>query len=237
MTANTFRQTVLGPASVPGMVFGFVFVWFSLTPSLLPRGWLYQSAAIALSATFGYLIGTTLGWLIRATTDRSVVTTRSRTWFLFAVGLGALLALALIFWPTWQNDQAALVQLEATASAFDVFKFIAVGLVLTIVLVLIGRILGFLLARFDRWLATRLPRAIAYGIGVLVFGLAVYVLSVDVVWHRFVGWANSTYEAGDKTTREGDEQPQSPLRSGSPDSLASWNAGSKAWSRIGYSLS
>ncbi len=223
MAAKTFRQTVFGPVSILGMVTGFGFAWIALTPSLLPRGWLYQGAALALSATFGYAVGTTLGWLLRVTAGRSVEATRARLWLFFAIGLGTLLVLALIFWPTWQNDQRALVQLEPTAAAVDVLKFIAVGMALTVVLVLIGRLFGFLLTRFDRWLAKRLPRAVAYGIGALLFAAVVYVLSVDVVFHEFLGWANSTYEAGDQETREGDTQPQSELRSGSPESLASWD--------------
>jgi len=204
------------------MLLGLIFAWISLTPSLLPRGWLYQSAVLALSATFGYAVGASLGWLIRTATGRSGTPTRSQSWGLGAVGLVVVSVLAVVFWPEWQNQQRTLVDLEPSAGLFDVIKFIGLGMALTGVLTLLGRLVWYPVSRFDLWLAKRIPRTLAYGVGALLLAGFVYTLTVDVVWTGFLGWANDTYEAADNGTREGDEQPQSSLRSGSLDSLAAW---------------
>jgi len=214
---------MLGTAPVTGMLVGFLFAWISLTPSLLPRGWLYQGAALALSATFGYALGATIGWLARTATNRSFAPSRRRTWTLFALGLLVLTLPALVFWPRWQNDQRNLVQMEPNAGSVDVFKFIGVGLALTLLLILIGRLFRFVLTRLDIWLARRLPRKVAYTVGLLLLVGFVYVLTVDVVWNGFVGWANTTYGAADQGTREGDTQPESAFKSGSSESLSSWD--------------
>ncbi len=44
---------------------GLIFVWLSLTPSLLPRGPLFQGVVSGCSGAIGYGLGVFTVWLVR----------------------------------------------------------------------------------------------------------------------------------------------------------------------------
>ena len=48
-----------------GTAVGLVFIWFSMTPSLLPRGPLFQGLVSGLAGAIGYSIGVFAVWLVR----------------------------------------------------------------------------------------------------------------------------------------------------------------------------
>lgn len=48
-----------------GTAMGLVFVWFSMTPSLLPRGPLFQGLVSGICGAFGYGLGVFAVWLVR----------------------------------------------------------------------------------------------------------------------------------------------------------------------------
>src|ERR1700755_2743823 len=49
----------------PGTGVGLVFIWFSLTPSLLPRGPLFQGVVSGCSGAIGYGLGVFAVWPVR----------------------------------------------------------------------------------------------------------------------------------------------------------------------------
>ncbi|PWD49783.1 hypothetical protein C8046_02805 [Serinibacter arcticus] len=51
--------------SLTGLVLATAAFAASTTPSLIPRGWLYQGVISALSLVLGYAVGTTLRWALR----------------------------------------------------------------------------------------------------------------------------------------------------------------------------
>jgi len=48
-----------------GTAVGLVFLWFSMTPSLLPRGPLFQGLVSGAAGAIGYAIGVFAVWLVR----------------------------------------------------------------------------------------------------------------------------------------------------------------------------
>jgi uncharacterized membrane protein len=57
---------VVGSAyTFTGTAVGLVFLWFSMTPSLLPRGPLFQGLVSGLSGATGYCLGVFAVWLVR----------------------------------------------------------------------------------------------------------------------------------------------------------------------------
>ena len=75
-TAETTEETSPGekPAKKPwwerrytftGTAVGLVFIWLSLTPSLLPRGPLFQAIVSGAAGAIGYGIGVFAVWLVR----------------------------------------------------------------------------------------------------------------------------------------------------------------------------
>src|ERR687887_565295 len=51
-----------------GLAGAVAFFCLSLTPSLLPRGWLFQAVAGGIVAAIGYGLGALVGWLVRRLT-------------------------------------------------------------------------------------------------------------------------------------------------------------------------
>src|ERR1700744_5062380 len=48
-----------------GTAVGLIFIWFSLTPSLLPRGPLFQALVSGFSGAIGYGLGVFAVWLVK----------------------------------------------------------------------------------------------------------------------------------------------------------------------------
>src|ERR1700761_5603392 len=48
-----------------GTAVGLIFIWFSMTPSLLPRGPLFQGLVSGFSGAIGYGLGVFAVWLVR----------------------------------------------------------------------------------------------------------------------------------------------------------------------------
>src|ERR1700684_3503698 len=48
-----------------GSAVGLIFIWFSMTPSLLPRGPLFQALVGGFSGAIGYGLGVFSVWLVR----------------------------------------------------------------------------------------------------------------------------------------------------------------------------
>ncbi|OPX10396.1 alpha/beta-hydrolase N-terminal domain-containing protein, partial [Gordonia sp. i37] len=55
----------LGRISYSGLAVATAFLWFSATPSLLPRGPLFQGIVSGAAAAVGYCLGAFFAWLGR----------------------------------------------------------------------------------------------------------------------------------------------------------------------------
>ncbi|HEX4700953.1 MAG TPA: alpha/beta-hydrolase N-terminal domain-containing protein, partial [Pseudonocardiaceae bacterium] len=101
-----------------GIAFGALFFCLSLTPSLLPRDWLFQGLIGGLNAAIGYGIGSFAGKMVR----RFVL--RRRTWWppskrvqsgmktVTVAGSATASVLMLIPAAAWQRQVSALMGLE-----------------------------------------------------------------------------------------------------------------------------
>jgi uncharacterized membrane protein len=218
---RTPRRRILSVPTTPGVIGAGIFWVASLRPTLLPRDWYIQAAIGAICAAVGYGIGVLVGWLVGLVRRRPLEPARSVQWLVGSVVLIAGL-LALIPWWIWQEDQRVLVD-EPSVSPVTIAPMLALAIVLFAILVLFGRLVGHGLVRLDGWLGRFIPRWASFLVTAAVFVVAVVVISDDVVFRRFVDWANETYSASDATTPEGVERPDSSLVSGGPDSLAPWD--------------
>src|SRR5262245_4003690 len=214
------RRRILSVPAMPGVIGAGVFWVASLRPSLLPRDWYVQAGIGAISAAVGYGVGVLIGWVVGLVLQRPIDPAR-RAQRLVAAVVIAIGLLALIPWWIWQEDQRELVD-QAPGSLKDVVPMLLLAAVVFAILILIGRVIGHGLLRLDAWLTRRIPRWIAWVVTALVFVSAVVVLSRDVVFDRFVSWANATYSVSDAETPPGVQRPRSALVSGSPGSLVGW---------------
>jgi uncharacterized membrane protein len=214
-----------------GVAFGALFFCLSLTPSLLPRDWLFQGLIGGLNAAIGYGIGVFLAKILR----RFVLANR-RWWppppkVLYAskavIVVVAASACVLMVIPAaaWQRQVSALMGMDgpSTTSYFRTLLLAAVvgGVCVATARVLLEFIKTLARVLIRRW---RLSDEIALFVGTAVVVVLVITLVNGVLFRGFLAGANAVFQPQNATTAEGVVQPALPEKSGSPDSFAHWDS-------------
>ncbi|MDV3124183.1 alpha/beta-hydrolase family protein [Mycobacterium sp. 21AC1] len=207
-----------------GTAVGLVFLWSSMTPSLLPRGPLFQGLVSGGAGAVGYGLGVFGVWLVRymRSVDTSPKAPRWAWLTLVVVGIVGQI-LMIIYFHVWQDDIRDLMgvprlefwdhPLTAVLSIVVLFFFVEIGQ-------LIGRLVHFLDLRFDRFLP---PRVSAVVVVALLLALSVALLN-GVVARVAMDTINKTFAAVNDETDPDFPAPMSPLRSGGPQSLTDWES-------------
>ncbi|WP_258724663.1 alpha/beta hydrolase [Cellulomonas sp. NS3] len=217
-----------------GVALGTAFALLAMTPSLLPRDWLFQGVVSGLSAAAGYGIGVALHWLARRSRHWPSASARVRAavpgWLPRARWLGLVLVpvallVMLVVAASWQRELATLMGMDRPTTS----GWLRAGPVLVAVAALV--VAG---ARGVRWLArvigrglyrrTRLPRRAASVVGALLAGLLVVVLANDVALRWALSVTDSAFSSLNDRDHPDVEQPQAGTRSGSPASLVGWES-------------
>ena len=88
-----------------GTTVGLIFIWFSMTPSLLPRGPLFQGLVSGFSGAIGYGLGVFAVWLVRYMREKDSSPPAPRwAWkVLIPVGVVGMVLMAIWF-HVWQDD-------------------------------------------------------------------------------------------------------------------------------------
>jgi uncharacterized membrane protein len=205
-----------------GTAVGLVFIWFSMTPSLLPRGPLFQGLVSGLSGATGYALGVFSVWLVRYMRSRdSSPPAPRRAWLLLIVG-GAVGMLAMVIWfHVWQDRVRDLMgvthlkwldyPLATVLSLVVLFGVVETGQ-------LIRKLIHFLDLRLDRFAP---PRVSAVIVVFLLLALTIALLN-GVVAKFAMRTMNSTFAAVNDEMTAATAAPETPLRSGGPQSLVSW---------------
>ncbi|MDY6872094.1 MAG: alpha/beta-hydrolase family protein [Actinomycetota bacterium] len=207
-----------------GTATGLVFVWFSLTPSLLPRGPLFQGLVSGGAGAVGYAIGVFAVWLARYMVSRDTSPPAPRWAWVVLVVVGVVgQVLMIAYWHVCQNQIRDLVgvprmgfwdhPLTAVLAIVVLFALVEVGQQ-------IRRLTIFLARQLNR---VAPPRVSAVVVVVLLVALTIALLN-GVVVRGAMSAINSTFESVNDETDPDIPQPDSALRSGGPQSLASWES-------------
>lgn len=213
-----------------GVPFGAFFFCLSLTPSLLPRDWLFQGLIGGVNAAIGYGIGVLIGKAFR----RFVL--RNRSWwppsksvlYRAKAGTVALSAVAsgLMVIPAaaWQRQVSALLGIEGPAT-LSYYRTVVIAVLVGGVTVGLSRVLLDAVRLLARMLIRRwhVNVEVAQFIGTAVVVVLVITLVNGVLLRGFLAGANRVFQPQNTTTRPGIEQPTAPERSGSPASFAPWD--------------
>ncbi len=203
-----------------------VAAWFfalSLLPSLLPRGAMVQGIASGVTVMIGYGIGAGTQALWRYLGIPSVPGRARRILVAIFVGLG-LWAAVFTGWRQvgWQNEIRTLYGMEP-ASPTQWPVVIGLTVLLAVLILVVARSLRLLFRTVFRWLGRRLPRRVAVVVGSAVLLALIWSLLTGVLVNGFFAVANNTFAPRDTLIAEDMNRPQVPERSGSPQSLSSWD--------------
>jgi len=214
-----------------GIGFGALFFCLSMTPSLLPRDWLFQGLIGGLNAAIGYGIGVFVAKMIR----RFVLSRRrrwpptARTSYALKAATVAIsvAACVLMVIPAagWQRQVSALMGMQGP-STVGYLRTLVIAVTVGAVCVAVARVLLDIIKTMARFLIRRwrLSDEVALFIGTAIVVVLVITLVNGVLVRGFLAGANRVFQPQNTTTAEGVVQPERPERSGSPDSFAGWDS-------------
>jgi uncharacterized membrane protein len=212
-----------------GIAFGALFFCLSLTPSLLPRDWLFAGLIGGINAAIGYGIGVFAGRMMR----RFLL--RRRDWWppskrvlyvlktITVVVSGTASVLMLIPAAAWQRQVSAVMGMEGP-NTLGYTRTLIIAVLVGGVCVGSARAILDLIKTMARLLIRRwhLHDETALFIGTAIVVVLAITLINGVLIRGFFAGANRVFQPQNTTTRAGIVQPQQDERSGSPTSFAPW---------------
>lgn len=206
-----------------GLFFAVTTFGWALTPSLLPRPWIFEGVIAGLGAALGYGLGCLISWLIRLTPLRErSAKVKHWAWVALAVWAPIAVVVNLLLGTYWQNGVREAVGFEDEGYGWSV----VVGLVAAVFAVL-AVLAGRGLRRANRWVGRHIsrwvPAPLAWTIAAVIVALVIYLAVTDVLFRGFTALMNNIYAGTNASTQPGISQPQVPERSGSPESLVAWD--------------
>ncbi|MGV0745371.1 alpha/beta hydrolase [Mycolicibacterium sp. XJ870] len=213
-----------------GIAVGALFFCLSLTPSLLPRDWLFAGLIGGINAAIGYGLGVLIGKAVYR------FGLRARTWWppgkwvllwakaLVVGGSAAACVLMLIPAAAWQRQVSRLMGIEGPAT-LGYLRTLIIAIAVAGALIAAARVLRDAVRLLARVLIRRwhLHREVAQFIGTAIVVVLVITLANGVLYRGFLAGASRLFQPQNTTTREGVSQPTESERSGSPASFAPWD--------------
>ncbi|MGW5921080.1 alpha/beta hydrolase [Nocardia fluminea] len=230
-TAVLRRVEVVVDLNYVGLVLATLFFGLSVTPSLVPRDWLFQGLISGINAAIGYGLGCVLEWVFRRWVRSRIPIPSPSDRVRYAikatvlVGCALVAALMLVQSARWQREITSLMGMAGTTTT----AYLRTGLLSMAVGVAVVaayrtvRVMVLGLARqLNRWV--RVPRELAPAAGLLVLVVLAVTIFNGVASRAFFAVANSAFSVRNDRTTPYAVQPVAPERSGSPASLASWQS-------------
>ncbi|MGI9644832.1 MAG: alpha/beta hydrolase [Ilumatobacteraceae bacterium] len=207
-----------------GLVVALLAFCVSLTPSLLPRGWLFQGVVSGVSMAVGYGSGSAGSAIIRRfVNDEPDERAKFFAWRGLAVATPLLVALFLWLGNRWQDDLRGLMGMPSLPN-YHWVSIVLLSIVLALILLVLARLVRGGTRLLIRFGARFVPPRVAQVGGVVVSLLLLVGLINGVILDGLVSSANSTYSVVNDGTTSLVTPTTSELRSGGPGSLVSWDS-------------
>ncbi|MFD3507317.1 alpha/beta hydrolase [Nocardia sp. NPDC058666] len=213
----------------PGLVLATLFFGLSVTPSLVPRDWLFQGLISGINAAIGYGLGCVLEWVFRrwvrarlpipSPSDRLRYAIKATV----LVGCAVFAAGMLVQSARWQREITSLMGMAGTTTPAYLrtgLLSVAVGVAVVAAYRTVRVIVLVLARQLNRWV--RVPREVAPAAGLLVLVVLSVTIFNGVASRAFFAVANSAFSVRNDRTTSFAVQPVAPERSGSAGSLAPW---------------
>jgi uncharacterized membrane protein len=207
-----------------GTALGLLFVLLSMTPSLLPRGPMFQGIVSGAAGAIGYGLGVFGVWLARFMQSRQTSPPAPRwAWPVLVVGGAVALVSGVFYFHYWQDhvrDLMGVPRLQwynylqaAVLSIVVLFAFVEIGQ-------LIGKLVRFLVRQLNRIAP---PRVSFVAVVTVILAISIALLN-GIVVRGAMDVLNKTFSRVNDELDPNHPAPTTTLRSGGPGSLASWES-------------
>jgi uncharacterized membrane protein len=216
------RRLVRCGLSVTGFGLCAVFYCLSFTPSLLPRPWVLQGIVAGLTAAMGYAVGTAIGALVRLRWELG----RRAEWIAWRLLFALVPVLILVFlWlgTHWQRELRVRLGMEPQQE-YDWVRTVGISLLTFGVLLLVARLLRLATHAIARLFGRLVPESAAFCAGFVVVTVLSYTAFDGLLVDRLYTTADRSAAVTDSGTGRGIVPPATPLRSGTVQSLVSWES-------------
>ena len=207
-----------------GLVGGLVLFCLSMTPSLVPRLWLFQGTVSGISVAVGYGVGSAASAGVRKLLPREPSPTVKRnSWWVLLGSTLVLGGLFLYYGSEWQQQvrrAMGMDQLRAT----EWFATVVSTAVLAYLLVVVSRTIRGATRVLIRLLDRMFPHQVTVVGSVVTVAVVVALLLEGVLFNGMIGALNRTYALTDRDTNPWITRPVSELRTGGPGSLVEWES-------------
>jgi len=205
-----------------GLILGTLFFAASLTPSLVPRTVQIQGLLAGLCMALGYGIGVLLRRLWNyLELPQAPASLRARTNAVLLVLCAAVVIVFLWLAAPWQNAVRAGMDLPPLPRSYP-FKLFVLALVTFVVLLFLGRLIGYAMRRTAALLRRFIPRRFANALGVTIAAVLLWMLARDLLFSRVMQGLDASYRELDELIEPERPQPDDPGRTGSAASLVEW---------------
>ena len=209
------------PLLCTGVVLGSLCFMASLTPSLVPRGYVAQGVLSGACLAVGYLAGVAAVGLWRrlmVPEFPSAWLVHMRPWVRWLCVLACLLAL---WWVrAWQDSVRAVMALPPMDEAQSL-RLLVVAAATFFVLLLVGRAFVWLARRISAAMQRVLPPPVARLLGLCIAGVLFFYLANGVLLRGALHVADASFRKADAWL-PAEVQPPADGRSGGPGSLVRW---------------
>ncbi|MGE2815431.1 alpha/beta hydrolase [Mycobacterium heidelbergense] len=207
-----------------GTAVGLIFIWFSMTPSLLPRGPLFQGLVSGISGAIGYGVGVFSVWLVRYMRESKSSPPAPRWAWKVLIPIAVVGQVLIAIWfHVWQDDVRDLMGV-AHLEWYDYPIAAGLSVVVLFTVVEIGQFIRWLV----RFLVGEVDRIAPFRLSVTIVVVALVFLTVTLLNGVVLKFAmrtmNNTFATANNEMNPEIAPPKSPLRSGGPQSLVSWES-------------
>jgi uncharacterized membrane protein len=205
-----------------GTAVGLLFLLLSMTPSLLPRGPLFQGIVSGAAGAIGYALGVLAVWLVRFMRSQSSSPPAPRWAWTALLVLSVLgVVLGVVYFHYWQDHVRDLFGVPRL-KWYNYIQAGVLSVVLLFTFVEIGQSIGRLVRFLSRQLARVAPPRVSFVVTVaLLLSLGIAILN-GVVVRGTMSLLNSMFSNVNDEMDPNLPAPTTALRSGGPGSLASW---------------
>jgi len=211
------------PISITGVLVATLFFIGSLTPSLIPRGYLSQGLLSGVCLGVGYALGVLLRWFWRYLQLRELPRSRRlEHWptLLGAVSLIAILAAAWLVRP-WQDSVRQVMGMAPIDETFTL-RLVLIAFATFAVLLMLGRAFLWIARGAARRARRLMPARIANALGVFAAALLFFFIANGVVLRGALHLIDASFRQADAMIPADRQPPVSPTATGGPGSLVAW---------------